>query len=226
MGKTPYEKLLKEEITATENIFKRLLINRLNEEGIRCNIFHNHFLPCFKERKKNNAFDRKYGFNLESLIIVRPDFYIPEAGLIVEIDGDIHNRGFKARIDRKNEEILEGHGLVVLRIPNKVLYSFKKGYTAELFRYIAIIVNAVIESSLCEKRQRKIRKSKKSVIAARHRLLEELEYEIDIQTSKKKQDLYKALLKAYTQPKDHKYPDLDVAFSCKKYGGYKYVTGR
>lgn len=44
------------------------------------------------------------------------DFYCPKARLIVEIDGEAHNRRNRPARDAKRDAILAGHGFRILRI--------------------------------------------------------------------------------------------------------------
>ncbi len=49
------------------------------------------------------------------------DFYCPEAGLIVEVDGPVHE--YTAAEDAIRQEYLESLGLRVLRFDNDKVYS-------------------------------------------------------------------------------------------------------
>jgi very-short-patch-repair endonuclease len=45
------------------------------------------------------------------------DFYCPEAKLVVEIDGEVHNRGDCPEHDIKRDAVLRDLGLTVLHVP-------------------------------------------------------------------------------------------------------------
>jgi very-short-patch-repair endonuclease len=45
------------------------------------------------------------------------DFYCPEARLVVEVDGEAHNRGNRPTRDAARDRILRERGLTILRVP-------------------------------------------------------------------------------------------------------------
>ena len=45
------------------------------------------------------------------------DFYLPAAGLVIEVDGDVHD--VQIEEDRDRAEVLEGEGLRVIRVRNE-----------------------------------------------------------------------------------------------------------
>lgn len=47
------------------------------------------------------------------------DFYCDEAGLVVEVDGDVHDEDMRQMRDRYRDLALTGHGLEVLRFDNE-----------------------------------------------------------------------------------------------------------
>lgn len=49
------------------------------------------------------------------------DFYCREAGLVIELDGSQHYEEENIKKDAKRTELLESHGLMVIRIPNNEL---------------------------------------------------------------------------------------------------------
>ncbi len=49
------------------------------------------------------------------------DFYCHAAGLVVEIDGDIHQK--QAEYDKERDRILAARGLRILRIPNREVFE-------------------------------------------------------------------------------------------------------
>src|SRR5690606_23198299 len=112
----------KDEITASENIFKDAFINRLQSEGISCEVAHNQFVPCpvkgnipddlFKIVKQKDLYD---GYQL-----LRPDFFIIKFGICIQIDGDIHEVN-QRNVDKDLlRDLLFGViGIPTIRIPNR-----------------------------------------------------------------------------------------------------------
>ncbi len=47
------------------------------------------------------------------------DFYCPEAGLIIELDGDVHDEIDVKEQDMWRQEWLEQHGFVIVRFRNE-----------------------------------------------------------------------------------------------------------
>lgn len=45
------------------------------------------------------------------------DFYCPEAKLVVEVDGEAHNRGDRSMRDARRDRILGELGLKIIRVP-------------------------------------------------------------------------------------------------------------
>jgi len=51
------------------------------------------------------------------------DFYCPEAGLVLELDGGIHATTQHITYDSERDALLAGRGLHVLRIPNQDVFD-------------------------------------------------------------------------------------------------------
>jgi len=51
------------------------------------------------------------------------DFYCHERGLIVEVDGDVHQSGSQRAADAEREEWLTSLGLRIVRVPNELVLS-------------------------------------------------------------------------------------------------------
>ena len=47
------------------------------------------------------------------------DFYCAKLKLVIEIDGEIHNREYNIKYDKERDELLRKYDLTVLRIKNK-----------------------------------------------------------------------------------------------------------
>jgi very-short-patch-repair endonuclease len=80
---------------------------KLRKSGILPEVL---FWNTFKDKKK-------LGFDLDRQVIIGNyivDFFIPELGLIFEIDGSIHN--FKVEYDEKRDNYLKNLGLKVVHI--------------------------------------------------------------------------------------------------------------
>ena len=58
-------------------------------------------------------FRRQHGFGPYIL-----DFYCPAAGIVVEVDGEVHDTDFAQEYDQARDEFLQAHGLRVLRFRN------------------------------------------------------------------------------------------------------------
>ncbi len=64
--------------------------------------------------------NRLQGFHFRRQQIIEPyivDFYCHQAGLIIEVDGDVH--AVQQEYDRLREQQLQAHGLRVLRFTNR-----------------------------------------------------------------------------------------------------------
>ncbi|TYT72870.1 endonuclease domain-containing protein, partial [Microcystis aeruginosa] len=55
------------------------------------------------------------------------DFYCPELKLVIEIDGDSHNREDAQTYDLERTQILSGYGLTVIRFTNQEVLSNFEG---------------------------------------------------------------------------------------------------
>lgn len=53
----------------------------------------------------------------DRIIIV--DFYIPEKGIVVEVDGSHHYKGEQLKQDKKRDSYLKSRGIKVFRVKNK-----------------------------------------------------------------------------------------------------------
>jgi len=63
------------------------------------------------------------------------DFYCPEVGLVVELDGGYHED--RRAYDGHRDQVMEAHGLHVLRIANELVH----GDMAETLRRIGVAAN-------------------------------------------------------------------------------------
>lgn len=75
-----------------------------------------------KRRPKGLKFRRQHPFGRYIL-----DFYCDAAKLLVEIDGEIHNRGDQPERDAERDQWLSSQGLTVLRIPAKDVLANLEG---------------------------------------------------------------------------------------------------
>ena len=55
------------------------------------------------------------------------DFLFPAIKLVIEIDGDIHNRPSKKLLDKRKQEQLESWGYMVIRFTNKAVLESLPG---------------------------------------------------------------------------------------------------
>ncbi len=75
-----------------------------------------------KKRPKRLKFRRQHPFGRYIL-----DFYCDAAKLLVEIDGEIHNRGDRPERDAERDQWLSSQGLTALRIPAKDVLANLEG---------------------------------------------------------------------------------------------------
>ena len=60
------------------------------------------------------------------------DFYCHAVGLVIEVDGEIHER--QAESDAERDRILQARGLHILRIPNAAIRADLEGVVGEVGR--------------------------------------------------------------------------------------------
>lgn len=59
----------------------------------------------------------------QAAVNVVADFYCHKAGLVIEVDGETHNRGDQPEYDIKRDAWFAARGIIVLRIPAKVILT-------------------------------------------------------------------------------------------------------
>ena len=60
------------------------------------------------------------------------DFYCPRVGLIVEVDGQIHDTAEHIEADRRRDRILTSNGFAVLRFRNEEIFEDVQGVVARI----------------------------------------------------------------------------------------------
>lgn len=69
------------------------------------------------------------------------DFYCPQIGLVIELDGSQHFEDDGIEYDKLRTEFLEQYGLTVIRIPNNQIHS----EFDEVCEYIDICIKQLLE---------------------------------------------------------------------------------
>ena len=64
------------------------------------------------------------------------DFYCPEAGLIIELDGQGHNSYAQADYDNERDAYLNNLGLTVLRFENKLVFDHPEYVLEEIKKHL------------------------------------------------------------------------------------------
>jgi len=64
------------------------------------------------------------------------DFYCPEVGLVLELDGGVHTTAQQAAYDSERDACLAGRGLHVVRIPNQDLFDSPEAVCATILKII------------------------------------------------------------------------------------------
>ena len=73
---------------------------------------------------------KKLGFKVRRQYGIGPyilDFYVPDAGVAIEIDGGIHQNKEVIEKDRNKDAYLEENGITVLRFTNEMIQSELEG---------------------------------------------------------------------------------------------------
>ena len=60
------------------------------------------------------------------------DFYCPEEGLVIELDGDVHNNPQCREYDSRRQEYLMTKGLTVLRFENAMVFQQRDNLLAAI----------------------------------------------------------------------------------------------
>ncbi len=219
------EKLADEKITpflecisASENTFKKILIDFLSQNRIGCDVYHNQLLPCFIEKDGKTVKRLKKKSIIGKYEIIKPDFLLIKYGLAIEIDGSVHNKEFKIKKDHFRDQLLQNHSLHVLHIDaDKIDPSNRdsRRYINQLLKDLLIHVN--VYKSFPEKKKA-IRKIKKSIEKATQEF-KELLLEPSITFDNKSQ--YRKDF--FSTPKTHTYPTLkNIEAYTHVNGGYLY----
>ena len=79
-------------------------------------------LRALRKRPAGMKFRRQHPFGRYVL-----DFYCDAAKLVLEIDGEAHDRGDQPRFDQQRDDWLRSQGLTVLRVPAKDVLANVEG---------------------------------------------------------------------------------------------------
>ena len=74
------------------------------------------------------------------------DFFCPATALIVELDGDIHDREMQLQHDEQRTHYLERHGFRIIRFRSKDVFESFEGICAEIEN---AIVDPTITGRMC-----------------------------------------------------------------------------
>jgi very-short-patch-repair endonuclease len=83
-----------------------------------------------KKQLEGRKFRRQH--SIDRYII---DFYCPAEKLAIELDGGTHNHIDQAKRDRERDIFLKNHGIMVLRIENRIVFDNPDGLLAWIKRH-------------------------------------------------------------------------------------------
>ena len=92
-----------------------------------------------KQRPGNYKFRKQHPYSRMNV-----DFYCDKAQLVIEVDGEDHNRGDQPAIDRQRDAFLNSQGLTVLRVAARDVLSNMDG----VVRHILSTVDAAGDLSV------------------------------------------------------------------------------
>ena len=112
--------------------------NKKELKGLRQNL-RNNMPPAEKilwSKLKGKQLDR-YKFrrqhSIDEFIL---DFYCPQAGLAIEIDGDSHYEADKPRYDAERSRKIESHGIKIIRFTNNEVYDSLDGVVDQILKQL------------------------------------------------------------------------------------------
>ncbi|MBK8201529.1 MAG: hypothetical protein IPK68_04125 [Bdellovibrionales bacterium] len=96
---------------------RSFLISILRVNNQTADLFYDCALYLYKNKERDSRGHR----NIRKF---HADLYLPKFGLIIEVDGDVHDREVKMKMDTTTEaDIYNALGLHVLRYPSRWFYS-------------------------------------------------------------------------------------------------------
>jgi len=113
-------------------------INKKELKGLRQNL-RNNMPPAERilwSQLKGGQLD-KYKFrrqhSIDEFVL---DFYCPQAGLAIEIDGDSHYETDKPKYDLERSRKIESHGIKIIRFTNTEVYDSLDGVIDQIIKQL------------------------------------------------------------------------------------------